>query len=568
MKFSSHHFFVFILILISIQAFTANADAGQPDSSDYRLQVYMPPSVANNSVLEVEFELTTAGYDGPVAFRQKLPVALSPVKPLPVGADIETRGTLLQLNWDEIPAADDFHFIITYQVHSKLSAVFPFEGEVLIDGTSVHFTYPLQVENKPTANEHGQAGAADVPLHIEFKYPDLLSPGASFTFVTRIVGKPGYNPPGELLQIWPEGFEPRTADLSGGRIEIEGQQVVVTWKKMSSDSGFSIAYPVFVDTLPGGAYLLVSEYTNLMGLHLNNSCALAVRQGPEASGTTQLKQSSGSVIAVNGEATAWNDEIYSTNIAIDRSGLQGAASLQVILPPGSRLAEDAGMHGRFDSAARTVIFHWNEFPAGPKTDISLNLDLSNVKPAVYPLVAKLVTDLGRSASATVQVTVSNEKPQVAKNQVTPKPASFDTTEIFSRLDSLLIAWKKSTGADATKTAGSVLPHMTPAGDSIMVVDQEPGAISDTATSINVKTFYGVQIIASQTPLNDLERKLARKGVDEPLTKSFDGEWYRYMLGPFETYQKAAACLDRVKRKGFPDAFVVNYVDGEKSKIIY
>jgi cell division protein FtsN len=54
-------------------------------------------------------------------------------------------------------------------------------------------------------------------------------------------------------------------------------------------------------------------------------------------------------------------------------------------------------------------------------------------------------------------------------------------------------------------------------------------------------------------------------IHEPLKVNFDGEYYRYTVGEFNTSAQCSAYVKFLQSKGFADAFVRKYVGDEPEK---
>jgi len=83
-----------------------------------------------------------------------------------------------------------------------------------------------------------------------------------------------------------------------------------------------------------------------------------------------------------------------------------------------------------------------------------------------------------------------------------------------------------------------------------------------------KTFYSVQIAASKVPLNNMKSFLQSMGVQHIMHEQYDGTYYRYCVGEFETVDQAKSALKLIAELGFPDAFVVLFEDGRRCRQIY
>jgi cell division protein FtsN len=111
------------------------------------------------------------------------------------------------------------------------------------------------------------------------------------------------------------------------------------------------------------------------------------------------------------------------------------------------------------------------------------------------------------------------------------------------------------------------------GKKVMLYDLlamvEPVAGDDTGTNVRVALPKGfsVQILATKDgSITDSEIR-KKYDIDEDIFKEYsesDG-LYRYTIGNFNTYIAAVKVRNKIRAKGFRDAFVVGYKDGKRVK---
>jgi hypothetical protein len=132
---------------------------------------------------------------------------------------------------------------------------------------------------------------------------------------------------------------------------------------------------------------------------------------------------------------------------------------------------------------------------------------------------------------------------------------------------LLDEWKSATNNTLTDKSK---PRQDSLQTKIVKTEKpatENGSLLPPVAEIKmVKFFYGVQIKASHVKLTNLQTTLTAAGIDQPLNENADGEWFRYTVGEFRTLQEAKNYLIIVKSKGFPDAFVAEFLNGKRGRI--
>jgi len=75
--------------------------------------------------------------------------------------------------------------------------------------------------------------------------------------------------------------------------------------------------------------------------------------------------------------------------------------------------------------------------------------------------------------------------------------------------------------------------------------------------------FRIQIGASKTKLNAQKIKAIWSGYNPkttPLYEDMEGEWYKYLIGDFESYEEACLAEEDMQVRG---SFIVAYIDGWK-----
>lgn len=80
-------------------------------------------------------------------------------------------------------------------------------------------------------------------------------------------------------------------------------------------------------------------------------------------------------------------------------------------------------------------------------------------------------------------------------------------------------------------------------------------VKSTMTNI----VYNVQIAANKIRIGNAELKKIYHGP-YPVTETYDGEWYRYTIGSFSSFDEAMACKKNISIK---DAFVTAVINGKR-----
>lgn len=76
-------------------------------------------------------------------------------------------------------------------------------------------------------------------------------------------------------------------------------------------------------------------------------------------------------------------------------------------------------------------------------------------------------------------------------------------------------------------------------------------------------FYRVQIFAFRSDKFSVEEVKTRYSIDMEVMKDYSDNWYRYTVGSLTTYAEAKTLKTQLRKKGFHDAFITKYVNGER-----
>ena len=80
----------------------------------------------------------------------------------------------------------------------------------------------------------------------------------------------------------------------------------------------------------------------------------------------------------------------------------------------------------------------------------------------------------------------------------------------------------------------------------------------------VRITYKIQIAASKVKLKESKLRNLFRGKDK-VTRAYDGEWYRYTIGEYESLEDAIYYKDR---SGVEKSFIVSFENDTRRKIIW
>jgi hypothetical protein len=135
----------------------------------------------------------------------------------------------------------------------------------------------------------------------------------------------------------------------------------------------------------------------------------------------------------------------------------------------------------------------------------------------------------------------------------------DTASLFEELDRLLTKWRQST-SNYQMTHTQNRPNLQES--------EKPNNNEYEMIFTDDVIFYSIQIAASEIVLTNIEQKINAKGFDEKILEDYDGRIYRYSVGDFETIDEAKLLKEKLVTEGYPDAFIVEYINGVRSRSFY
>lgn len=100
--------------------------------------------------------------------------------------------------------------------------------------------------------------------------------------------------------------------------------------------------------------------------------------------------------------------------------------------------------------------------------------------------------------------------------------------------------------------------------SIIVKKQESKKKSTPPATSSNKIEFRVQVRASRQAIEPIQKLARRYHITDEIREDFSGNWYRYSIGSFPTYEDAKKTRNLlIAENGVQDAFIVVFVNGER-----
>lgn len=409
----------------------------------------------------------------------------------------------------------------------------------------------------------GQILAEEI-VDLEFEYPDNINAGESFTFTVIMKKADNYTTPGSIRCTFNGGMTPGYSQMSGADFSIENSTATILWNKISKSN--IIHFPVSVKTTKdqGGVYPVRVNYADGNGLQLHKNIGVLITGKDKPARPLQPIVESPFTVKLVYPEEVYFDEEYYMDIVIAKGKNTGGAKVFLQVPPQSELAVLDFPDYNYKQEPGDLCIRLNTMPASPEFKIRCKIKNTSEIKSVYPVRVSVEILDGKNLSfndfilVTDTKTISRSTKWKNAQRSVNAAVNADTGSLFEELDYLLNTWTKSTGK---------------LKNSIPELQKETPPNSNEKEEINSilfedVVFYSIQIAASQIELTSLESQLEEKGIREKILEDYDGRIYRYSVGVFETIKEALELREKLISKGYPDAFIVEYVNGVRERSFY
>jgi hypothetical protein len=401
--------------------------------------------------------------------------------------------------------------------------------------------------------------AKDPPiLDLKFEHPAMLSSGETFAYVITMLKHPGYRPGGRIVQQWPKGFLPQPGETEFGKIEIDGNKLLIRWDKLPDHGIINISYLVEIKNASSGAYPVVTEYIDHTGLYISRTSGINVIGEIFKESEIPASEPTPTTFSLTAEypLEVMQNSSFQMVFKIVKGKNVSSAELEIRLPPGFRPDEGFALPHRFNERSSQLVVSWDRMPASPLIEIPLNIYVEKPRHATYSFSAKFTTEGKTIATLLRHIMVVQQLNQKTTPEITVKDEQpqADTASLFDEIDYLLNEWIKATSTETDvqlqeSDAIQTLPEVTATSDTVQNIIEAP------------KTEFRIQVFASATKTPELRERFLNMGITESLNEEYDGRTYRYTIGNFENIEKARSYRRILQEKGIKDAFIVKYVNG-------
>ena len=573
---------VVMLVLILHPVFLM-AQTTTDNSSKLSIEVTLPETVEPETVFEIGFKIRKdAGYVGNLHLVLDFPKGFEILEPSDDQVALTFDGQKYSLFSDILLACENYMLNLSVRTGDIQKAVYPLRGTVYLENLQEGFSTRISLLKPKSAVSVVSASKPDAVVKATFALPDLIRSDDAFDFVTSIRKPFDYNKAGQFRQKFAAGFYPQQANIAGCDFEVENNEVVISWQTMDFGEEINISYAVKAGQIPGGVYPILTSYSDESGFKFEKVSFLTLTNFNKP----DLPVAKNTEASIYKLSLDYPDEIvagqkFGVTASIQKGKNVGAGILEINLPSGFTIEPQADLNYKYDPLSGNLQVAWSAMPASPVFETKMSFSVENVRNAVYPVNAWFILDGNAVAYYFNNVNVVDQiayKPGVEKKAEMPAIImEIDTTAIFSKIDDLLNQWKSATSNSTEKveekvknTSENITSLSSQEVQVQTVTTPVPAVITEKALTseqdLEIDFFYGIQILASKVQMNEVLGSLSALGIDEVSHENYDGIYFRYVVGKFDTLKAAKDYLIIVKEKGYSDAFVAEFINGKRGRI--
>ena len=416
-----------------------------------------------------------------------------------------------------------------------------------------------------TGNSNSAPMPQNIPVELDFEYPDQVDAGTSFIFSVKLKKESSYNTPGEIHCRFSGGMMPLESDFNNAEFSMNDKEATISWKSLGNSNIFQFPLKVSTEKNQGGVYSLKIRYQDKTGLVLKRNVGIFIYNADEAPVPPFVGPDAENPFRINlvyPEEVSF-DETYRMDIVITKGKNTGGAKVFVQFPPASQVTVPDYPEHRYKPEQGNLCILLNSMPASPDFTITCNVtNTSNVR-SVYPVRATMEFTNSTSIFYDDFIMVTDRKtgntfPQGRGSiRAVNAAVNADSTTLFDDLGKLVETWKKSTSRY----------KLSQSADEQKSNEEKQGSQMQEVLTGDI-VFYSIQVVASEVVMNNIEIKLRSRGIEERILEDYDGDIYRYSVGDFKTLQEAEKMKEVLVTKGYPDAFIVEYVNGKRERSFY
>ncbi len=413
-------------------------------------------------------------------------------------------------------------------------------------------------------------------VEISIDHPDRVNAGEDFE-VTVTIKKGSLSDYSRFSQDLPLGLLASNVSSPNADFSFDEQRVRIIWLKLPDASEIKVSYMISVDPRLKGSFALggvfayvVEDERKFLKIEQPRSVNIVPSNSVNQAEIVDIQNFRGTkaavvpaVVSTGGEPFAMairqrpellNSGGYLVHILINNPSGSKYAKVEETIPSGYLFEEVNSNEGIVSPAASSVKFIWMTLPDQPEFEILYRLVPNQSEPQGNMLVEGLLT-----------YTVGNENRVV---EIMEMDINLDEMNASQKRDLLATGRVSQTSGTTQQVKTETRPPVQSETRPTVTSTDMGGASGRTIANTRVLdqgtgVYYRVQITANLTAF-DARTFYRDAGVDkEVFVEQHDG-YYKYTVGPFQSYDQALSYKYQVER--IPDiqgAFVVGYRNGNR-----
>jgi hypothetical protein len=406
-------------------------------------------------------------------------------------------------------------------------------------------------------------------VEISIDHPELVNAGTDFE-VTVTIKKGSLTDYSRFSQDLPLGLAATNVSSPNADFSFDEQRVRIIWLKLPEVNEIKVSYLISVDarlkgtfTLGGVFAYVVNDERKFLKFDQQGPITIVASRSVDQALIVDIKDFKGgrtpaalAAVSSGGEAFALavrqrpallNTGGYLIHLLIANPPGSRYAKVEETIPSGYMFEEVNSNEGIVSHAASTVKFIWMTLPEQSEFEVIYRLVPKQNEPQGNMIIDGLLT-----------YTAGNEN-RVA--EVVEMDVSLDDLSATQKRD--LLATGKVPQASRATTTPVKTETRPPASNTDMGSVSGRIIVNTKVLDRGTGVYYRVQLTANLNPF-DATTFYRDAGVDrEVLVEQHDG-YYKYTVGPFQTYDQALSYKERVERlQEIQGAFVVGYNNGNR-----
>ena len=405
-------------------------------------------------------------------------------------------------------------------------------------------------------------------VEISIDHPERVNAGENFT-VTVTIKKGSLTDYSRFSQDLPLGLAATNVSSPNADFSFDEQRVRIIWLKLPEANEVKVSYLVSVDARLKGKFSLGGVFAYVVGderkfLNFDQRKPITIvpsnsvdqslivdiqdfRGGKAPVTPPTVSRGVGPfAMAVRQRPALLNTGGYLVHLLIDNPPGSKYAKVEESIPSGFLFEEVNSNEGIVSHAASTVKFIWMKMPEQSEFEVIYRLVPKQGEPQGNMLIEGLLT-----------YTDGNENKEA---EIVEMDVSLDNLSATQKRD--LLATGKVPQATRTTPPVQTASTTTP---PVQTVSRPSGRVIANTKVLDRGTgvYFRIQLTANMNAF-DATTFYREAGVDREVFVEQHNGYYKYTVGPFQTYSQAMSYKENVENiQEVQGAFVVGYNNGNR-----